>query len=126
MDSNADCVEIIRKNAQKAKLYDKCNIYKYEYSEYLSSLKKRRDFEKFQKFDIIFIDPPYESSARTINDCVKRLIKHEFISDGGLIICETGNGERLSLDLEEEILGKIQKSKIYKYGKVYITILTIM
>jgi len=122
VDSNAECFEIIKKNAQKAKLYDKCNIYKYDYSEYLSGLKKRKDFDKF---DIIFIDPPYESSERIINDCVKRIIKNDFISDGGLIICETGNGEQLSLDLDVEILNKIKKSKIYKYGKVYITVLTI-
>ena len=122
VDSNIECIEIITKNAQKAKLYDKCNIYKYDYSEYLSGLKKRKDFDKF---DIIFIDPPYESSERIINDCVKRIIKNDFISDGGLIICETGNGEQLSLDLDVEILNKIKKSKIYKYGKVYITVLTI-
>ncbi|MCL1859855.1 MAG: 16S rRNA (guanine(966)-N(2))-methyltransferase RsmD [Oscillospiraceae bacterium] len=122
VDSNADCIEIIRKNAQKAKLYDKCNIYRYDYSEYLGGLKKRRDFDKF---DIVFIDPPYESSRRLINDCVKKLIKHEFISDGGLVICETGNGEQLNLDLDEEIISRIQSSKIYKYGKIYITILKI-
>jgi len=122
VDSNAACVEIIRRNAQKAKLYDKCNILKYEYSEYLSALKKRKDFDKF---DIVFIDPPYESNKRFINDCVKRLIKHGFISDGGMIICETGNGEKLSLDLDEEISGCIENSRVYKYGKVSITILTI-
>lgn len=122
VDFNAECIEIIRKNAQKAKLYDKCNILRYDYSEYLSSLKKRRDFNKF---DMIFLDPPYESGKRIINDCVKRLIKHEFISDSGFIICETGNGEQLSLDLDKEISGRIKNSRVYKYGKVYITILTV-
>jgi len=122
VDINAECVEIIRKNTQKAKLYDKCNIYRYDYSEYLSGLKKRKDFVKF---DIVFIDPPYELSRKLINDCIKKLIKHEFISDNGLIVCETGNGEQLNLDLDEEILGRIQNSRIYKYGKVYVTILKI-
>lgn len=125
IDMNTECVDIIRKNAQKAKLYDRCNIYRYDYSEYFSSLKKRKDFEKFEKFDIIFLDPPYESGSRIISDCIKKLLKHELISNGGLIICETGNGEKLSLDLSEEILSKIKSSKIYKYGRVYITILTI-
>ena len=125
VDSNSECIEIIRKNAQKAKLYDKCNIYKYDYSEYLSSLRKRRDFDKFDKFDIIFIDPPYESSRGMITDCIKKLIKHEIATNGGLIICETGNGEQLNLDLNEEVLDKIQSSKIYKYGKIYVTILKI-
>ena len=126
VDPNAECIEIIRKNSQKAKLYNRCNILKYEYTEYFSALKNRRDFDKFEKFDIVFIDPPYESSKRLINDCVKRLIKHEFISaNGGMMICETGNGEKLSLDLDEETADKIKNSRVYKYGKVSITILTI-
>ena len=122
VDSNTECIEIIRKNAQKAKLYDKCNILRYDYSEYLSGLKKRRDFGRF---DMIFLDPPYEEGKKIINDCVKRFIKHEYVSDGGFIICETGNGERLSLDLDGEILSGIKNSRIYKYGRVYITILTV-
>jgi 16S rRNA (guanine(966)-N(2))-methyltransferase RsmD len=120
VDSNAACVEIIRKNAQKAKLYDKCNILKYDCAEYLSLEKKRGDFEKF---GIVFIDPPYEPGGRLIGGCVKRLIKHAIVSDGGLIICETGNGERLGLDLDGEISSRIRSSREYKYGKVYITIL---
>ena len=123
VDSNVECVEIIRKNSQKAKLYDKCNIYKYEYSEYLSMIRKRRDFEKF---DIIFIDPPYDSDYRIISECIKRLIKYKLVSDGGLIICETGNGEKLNLRITDaEILNRIENSRIYKYGKIYVTILRI-
>ena len=128
VDSNTECVDIIRKNAQKAKLYDKCNIYKYDYSEYLSGLKKRKDSPrtKFEaKFDIIFLDPPYEPGGRKINDCVKKLLKYEFVSNGGFIICETGNGEQLNLDLSGELSEKIKKKRIYKYGKVYITVLII-
>ena len=122
VDANPECIGIITRNAQKAKLYDRCNIYKYEYSEYLSVLKKRRDFNKF---DIIFLDPPYKSGVKAINDCIKRIIKNNIIADNGLIICETGNGEQLSLELNEELLKSIKSSRIYKYGKVYITILTI-
>ena len=126
VDPNAECIEIIRRNAQKAKLYNKCNILKLEYQEYFSALKNRRDFDSFEKFDIVFIDPPYASGKRMINDCVKRLIKHGFVSvNGGMIVCETGNGEKLSLDLDEDISKYITKAKEYKYGKVYITKLEI-
>jgi hypothetical protein len=52
-------------------------------------------------------------------------MKNELISNGGLIICETGDGEQASLDLSEEMSEKIKKSRIYKYGKICITILTI-
>jgi len=113
VDSSAECVEIIRKNAQKAKLYDKCNILKYDYSEYLTGLKKRGDFEKF---DVVFLDPPYGPDKKLINDCVNRLLNHGFISESGLIICETGGGEPLDAD-------KNLSGRVYRYGKVYITII---
>jgi 16S rRNA (guanine(966)-N(2))-methyltransferase RsmD len=121
-DSNASCIEIIRRNAQKTKLYDKSNILKYDYSEYMSALKKRKEPVKFE---IVFLDPPYQPDQRMMNDCVKRLIKHDFISDGGMIVCETGNGKQLRLDINEEIASRIADSRVYKYGKVYITILTV-
>ncbi|MCL2773163.1 MAG: 16S rRNA (guanine(966)-N(2))-methyltransferase RsmD [Oscillospiraceae bacterium] len=121
VDSSAECVEIIRKNAQKAKLYEKCNIYKYDYSEYLSGLKKRRDFDNSGKFDIIFIDPPYDSDMKLIKDSVKRLFKDSFVSDRGLIICETGNGNQP--DFNGDVVNNFSRSRVYKYGKIYITIL---
>jgi 16S rRNA (guanine(966)-N(2))-methyltransferase RsmD len=118
IDNNAECIEAIRKNAQKAKLYDKCNILKYDYSEYLSSVRKRREFEKF---DIVFLDPPYHASARIIKEAVKRLIKHGFVNNGGMVICESEN----MIELDEESARYIIKTRVYKYGRVWITVLNI-
>ena len=115
VDSNAECVEIIKRNAQKAKLYDRCNVYRLDYSEYLSSVKKRREFEKF---DIVFLDPPYNNSMREI---IKRLTKHGFINNDGMIICESEG----AFELDSESAGHIIKTRVYKYGRVLITILNI-
>jgi len=122
VDSSAECCEIIKINAQKSKLYEKCNILKYDYAEYLSLIKKRVDPVRF---DIIFIDPPYGESKKIINDALKRIIKNELISENGLLICETGGGEKLALDFNPDISEKIKNGRIYKYGRIYITILTI-
>ena len=121
VDANAKCIEIITRNAQKAKLYERCSILKYDYATYLSALKKRKDFEKF---DIIFLDPPYKGN-RIGCTCVLNIIQNELLCEGGLIICESGNGEQLALDLDEATAKRIKKTKVYKYGKIYITILTI-
>jgi len=118
VDNNAECVEIIRKNAQKAKLYDKCNILRADYSEYLSSVRKRREFEKF---DIVFLDPPYNDSARIIKEAVKRLAKHGFMNNNGMIICESDN----ALELDKEAARYIIKTRVYKYGRVLITVLNV-
>lgn len=121
VDSDANCVEIIKKNAQKAKLFSRCNVYQSDYLEYLSALRKRRGFDKLDKFDIVFLDPPYESVA--IKDIVKRLLKHGYVAADGIIICETDMPElTFDADIAEEYFAH---RKEYKYGKVYITMIKI-
>jgi len=115
VDADAECIKIIKRNAQKTKLYEKCSILKRDYSEYLSEAEKCVNFEKF---DIVFIDPPYERGKRLIKNSVDRLLKNGFVYGGGLLICETGDGEML--DLNEN-----NASKVYKYGKIYITIIEV-
>ena len=132
IEPNAECIEVIKRNAKKTKLHDRCRINRRDYSSYLSGLKKQNNNEngksdksekndKIEKFDIVFIDPPYDSDMRMIKDSVSRLVKNQLVSNGGLIICETGNGEKP--DFDEDITHHITNSKIYKYGKIYITVL---
>ena len=132
IDSSAECVEIIKRNAKKTKLYDKCRINRRDYSGYLSGLKKQNNLNlinlnesESEKFDIVFIDPPYDPDMRMVKDSVSRLVKNSIVSNGGLIICETGNGKQP--DFAEDVVRRIdnKNSKIYKYGKVYITVLTV-
>jgi len=120
VDNNIECVEAIKINAQKAKLFSKCNVYHGDYLEYLSALKKRRGFDKLDKFDIVFLDPPYESNI--IKDVVKKLIRQGYISDGGIIICESESGE---IAFDKDVEETFEQQKVYKYGKVYINIIKI-
>jgi len=124
VDNDAACAEAVRRNAQKAKLYGRCNIIRSDYSEYLSGVRKRRGFDaEFEKFGAVFLDPPYNDSARLIKEVVKRLLKHDFVADGGIIVCETeGAG---GLELDEESAKRISNTRVYKYGRVLITVLNI-
>ena len=122
VDFNADCVETIKKNAQKAKLFNKCNVYHGDYLEYLSALKKRRKFDEFDKFDIVFLDPPYEAENNIIKDTVKKLIKQGYVSNGAVIICETEDTEPV---FDKDTEKYYEQIKSYKYGKVYITVIRI-
>ena len=69
------------------------------------------------KFDIIFVDPPYdaglyESVLETIN-----LV--DILSDGGIIICEARRERQLP-----DMTAPYRKRKEYNYGKVKICIYT--
>ena len=50
-------------------------------SDYKSFLKTTN-----QKFDIIFLDPPYK--ANLINKCINIIVERDLLNDNGLIICE--------------------------------------
>jgi len=69
----------------------------------LSYLKTTRD-----RFDIIFLDPPYASglAAQALPLCAK------IATESGVIICETDNG----VELPEEV-GDFVLAKKYKYGR---------
>ena len=63
-------------------------------------------------FDIAFLDPPYHASI--MDDAIERVSSH--MSDGGIIVCETGEREVLPEDIEGFT------SKRYKYGKIALTV----
>ena len=69
------------------------------------------------KFDIIFVDPPfdsdlYESVLNTVNSI-------DILSDGGIIICESRRERALP-----EMTAPYKKRKEYTYGKVKLCIYT--
>ena len=63
------------------------------------------------KFDLVFVDPPYESSL--YEEVLKIINSVDILSDGGIIICEARR-ERALPELEEPY----KKVKEYNYGKI--------
>jgi len=122
IDAKFECSEIIRKNAQKAKLYEQCNIMTFNWAEYLSGLKKRKDkdFES-SKFDIVFLDASKGHYSELIKETIKKLVNQNFLNDNALIVCESNE----NIELDEEIIKNIKNTRIYKYGKVIISILSV-
>ena len=107
-DNSKDAVKIIKKNIEETKLQDKCKVINLDYLEALSLLKK-------EKFDIIFLDPPYQTDYGTI--AINKIISLDLLYENGIIIFETND-----LKKEQEIL-KIENIEIYdkrKYGIAFI------
>lgn len=117
-DSDADAFEIIKKNAQKTGLYQKCRVLRMEYGEYIKAASRAGD-----KFDFIFIDPPYES--RIAEEAAKRCIKSGLVKHGGKIFCESDRPEFDSASFGEEAASFVEETKIYKYGKTYFHVLRL-
>lgn len=68
-----------------------------------------------EKYDLIFIDPPYDSELA--EKAVKTIKEIDILSEGGIMICETRR-ETVLPQLEKPYLLR----KEYRYGKVKLTV----
>ncbi len=113
VDKSKDAVAIIKQNAQKTHLWDRCRVVNMDYADYIHGTKG-------EKFDFIFLDPPYSSGM--VRSALEKLADSDIVADGAWIFCE---------DETEDVFGgdavlaeKYNIEKQNRYGRVYITVLT--
>ena len=113
LDSSKDAVGVINKNAEKTRLADRCKIFCTDCFDYL----KRN---KSEKFDIIFIDPPY--AKKLVAKSIESLVANGNLKPTSIIVSESVEENVFE---ENEALGEsfdiLKKSK---YGIAYVNILT--
>ena len=85
-DNSKQAINIIKKNVDKTKLNNSIELIKGE------SISLLDNFEK-ERFDIIFIDPPYNS--KLASEAVKKIFEKNLLSSEGIIIVETDELERI-------------------------------
>ena len=106
-DNSKSAMEIIKKNIKETRFEDKSILLNKDYIECLTTLK--------EKFDLVFLDPPYDTNYGII--AINKIIELNLLSDNGIIIFETNNENK-----EKEIL--LNKNiEIYdkrRYGIAYI------
>lgn len=106
-DINRDAAKMIKQNLEKTKLKDKAVVINEDYKKALRTLNTN------EKFDIIFIDPPYKEDIAV--DSIIDIIHESRLKENGIMIIETDEIER---DLRE--INKIENIKIIdqrKYGR---------
>lgn len=106
VDSSPEAVKIIKTNAQKTKLFDKCVILTKDYKAYLKGTK--------EKFDIIFLDPPYDSNM--LSEAMRLILEQDMLNYMGVIVLESGKD-----DIPE--YGELTLRRHYKSGRAYVTVL---
>ena len=99
VDANRDAINVITENAKKTHLYQKSNVLCMDWAQYIKSAAGRNIF------DIVFIDPPYDS---------------KLVNENSILICESGH----ALDKElPEIKERYEVKKENRYGRVFVTYL---
>ena len=135
IDQSRDAIGIIRENVEKTHFTDKCRISATYYLTFIRSAAGR------EKYDIIFLDPPYNSDF--IPHALEALDKAELCADGSYIICENEcdipvKNSRLRKDEDtsaelvlrdvfggrEDLAEKYEVLKSNLYGHTRITLLT--
>lgn len=135
IDLSRDAVNIIIENAKKTHLYEKCRISAADYKSFIRGASGR------EKYDIIFLDPPYASGL--IPEALAAISEGNIASEGSYIICETEStippkASRLKKDASyaekiimedvfggrEELAAKYEVVKSSLYSHTRITVLT--
>ncbi len=106
LDKDKRSVDIIRKNAKNLDFTDECEIVSTDAFEYAQRTK--------EKFDIIFLDPPYNKGF--IEPILGEIVKNELLLDGGIVVLESDD-----TDFSAEFEG-LDFLKQRKYGRTFITI----
>lgn len=109
-DKSGDAIKVINKNLQKTKLEENAKVIKNDYIKTLDSLD--------QKFDLIFIDPPYADDIAV--NAINHIIRLDLLSDDGIIILETDEEER---ELENLKKTNVNVYDLRKYGRVKLIFL---
>ncbi len=135
IDQSRDAVDIIINNAKKTHLFEKCRVSAAEYTSFI------RGAAGHEKYDIIFLDPPYNTGL--LPSALKALAKGDLFAIGAQIICETDcdiptqktrlrkNEDAAEEAVLEDVFGgdaelaalfTVKKSTLY--GRTRITVLT--
>lgn len=114
-DKSKDACEIIKKNIAKTHLEDKVKLYHLDFIKAIKELKN-------EKFDIVYLDPPYKTDYITI--AIFELIKNENLTQDTLIIAETDEEERILKQIQE--IKNIEIIDKRNYGRANILFLKKM
>lgn len=108
VDFNKKAIHTMQKNMKNFQIEDKAKILFMDYKKALDALQK-------EKFDIIFLDPPYQTNY--IEKSIFLIDKYQLLKDNGIIVCESDKLEKIIFSEKYQIV------KEKKYGDKLIVIL---
>ena len=107
VDQREDACKLIKENLKRTKLEQDAKVVRMDYLDYLKRCR--------EKFDIIFLDPPYAEVF--LENALKCITEIDILQSGGIIVAERPLGKELPWEFDG-----FQRSKDYKYGNTLLTI----
>ena len=107
VDSRRDAVGTIKDNLKITELSDRAKVLSGDALSYLASCR--------EKFDLIFIDPPY--GAKLWESALNAIYQFDILSNHGIIVCESPVEEELPSLAPPYFI-----HRTYRYGRIKLTI----
>ena len=107
VDKSDKACQLIRENLRRTRMEQDGSVVRSDYLAYLGRCR--------EKFNIIFLDPPYAEVF--LENALKRITEIDILQSGGIIVTERPLGKELPYEFEG-----YTRSKDYKYGKTLITL----
>lgn len=107
VDEREDACRLIKENLRRTRMEQDGQVVRSDYLAYLSRCR--------EKFDLIFLDPPYAEVF--LENSLKQITEIDILQSGGIMVAERPAGKELPWDFPG-----YSRSKDYKYGKTLLTI----
>lgn len=107
VDQRREAAALMKENLKVCGLSDRARVVQGESLSFLSSCR--------EKFDIIFLDPPYHTDL--MEKTLELVTKIDILSEYGIIICETMAQHQLP-----QLEAPYEWGRDYRYGQIKLTI----
>ena len=107
VDAREDSCKLIKENLKRTKLDSCAKVLRSDYMDYLNRCR--------DKFQIIFLDPPYAEVF--LENALKRITEIDILESNGIIVTERPVGKELPWEQ-----AGYTRSRDYKYGNTILTI----
>ena len=107
VDLRKEAAAVIRDNLSHTGLADKAKVTQGDYLAFLTGCR--------EKFDLIFLDPPYGSGM--LEKALAAIAKIDIATENGIIVCESAAEAALP-----ELPAPYRMGRDYRYGKIKITL----
>ena len=109
VDKSRESINIVKSNVKKARVENESTILNIDFKDAVKRLSTQN-----QKFDVIFMDPPYYENM--FIDCLKSIDELNLLHEDGIIVVEHDTKDQF-----EETIGRLVKTRDKKYGNTTIT-----
>ena len=106
IDSSREAMEIVKRNSESCGFFGASHFLVSDYRNYMRKASGK------EKFDLVFIDPPYSMAA--CGEAARLLVKEGLVIPGAIVVLESGD-EEIDLSKLAEYGYEVIKSE--RYGK---------